>query len=141
MFICVTEIDSKTKILCTQEPMRNGPSLPEIKGLVLDWADLSTWPVETNNSGVLLRAPKYYGTCDDDAATNVSGMLDILTQEEYRTKKHDEFFARKPFNSWIWDAETFTWSSPISYPNDGGKYMWDEPSISWQPVNAPKIVG
>jgi hypothetical protein len=44
--IVLTEVDAKTKVLCTVEPQRTGPSMPKIKGLVLDWADKSTWPVE-----------------------------------------------------------------------------------------------
>jgi hypothetical protein len=44
--IVLTEVDAKTKVPCTVEPQRTGPSMPKIKGLVLDWADKSTWPVE-----------------------------------------------------------------------------------------------
>jgi hypothetical protein len=44
--IVLTEVDAKTKVPCTVEPQRTGPSMPKIKGLVLDWVDKSTWPVE-----------------------------------------------------------------------------------------------
>jgi hypothetical protein len=44
--ICVTEVDAVTKIPCTVEPQRTGPSMPEVKGLQFKWADKSTWPVE-----------------------------------------------------------------------------------------------
>lgn len=129
--VCITEVDAVTKIPCTVEPQRTGPSMPNLKGLQLDWADKSTWPVELAQDGTYLRAPKYYGTCDDDADTNISGVLEILTEQEWLQRKHDEFYARQPYSSWIWNAETFVWSSPIPYPEDGKSYYWDENTVSW----------
>jgi hypothetical protein len=49
--IVLTEVDAKTKVPCTVEPQRTGPSMPKIKGLVLDWVDKSTWPVELAPTG------------------------------------------------------------------------------------------
>ena len=129
--ICITEVDALTKIPCTVEPQRTGPSMPNIKGLVLDWADKTTWPVELAEDGTYIRAPKYYATCDDDANTSIDGVLEVITEVEWLQRKHDEFYARKPYNSWTWDAETFVWSSPTSYPTDGKVYSWDENTLSW----------
>jgi hypothetical protein len=135
--IVITEVDVKTKVPCTVEPQRTGPSMPQIKGLVLDWADKSTWPVEINSTGKYLRAPKYYGTCDDDADLTVAGVLEELTQVEWTTRKHDEFYARQPYPSWVWNSFDFTWSSPVPYPEDAGtgeppkRYTWDEETTSW----------
>ncbi len=89
-YIVITEVDAITKIPCTVAPQRTGPSMPAIKGLQLDWADKSTWPVELAQDGSYLRAPKYYGTCDDDADTNIAGVLQVLTQDEYNTAKATE---------------------------------------------------
>jgi len=136
-YICVTEVDAKTKIPCTVEPQRTGPSMPAIKGLQLDWADKSTWPVEVAQDGKYLRAPKYYGTCDDDADTTIAGVLEVLTEQEWMQRKHDEFYARQPYPSWTWDAETFVWSSPVPYPEgaENWEYRWDEETTSWVEVN------
>jgi hypothetical protein len=139
MYICVTEVDAITKIPCTVEPQRTGPSMPEIKGLQIFWSNSSTWPVELNENGTYLRAPKYYGTCDDDADTNIVGVLQILTQEEYQTLKVAEHEARKPFPSWIGYLDTMTWSAPVSRPvnaiiNGGNvRYRWDEATVNWIP--------
>lgn len=131
-YIVVTEVDAKTKIPCTVEPQRKGPSIPNIKGLVLEWADKSTWPVELGLNGVYTRAPKYYGMCDDDADLSVGGVLEELTQVEWINRKHDEFYARQPYPSWVWNSFTFTWSSPVPYPEDTEfEYRWDEPTVSW----------
>lgn len=134
-YIVITEVDAITKILCTVEPQRTGPSMPVIKGLQLDWADESTWPVELAQDGTYLRAPKYYGTCDDDADLTVAGVLEVITEQEWMQRKRDEFYARQPYPSWAFDETTFVWSSPAPYPTDGKYYRWDEPTVSWVEVS------
>jgi hypothetical protein len=131
MFICVTEVDSKTKIPCIVEPQRTGPSMPDVKGFKPEWADKSSWPVELAPDGKYLRAPKYYGTCDDDADTTVAGVLEVLTEEDYYARKQAEFEARRPFPSWLWDEDNGQWVPPVPYPDDGKMYRWDEDSVSW----------
>jgi hypothetical protein len=38
----------------------------------------------------------------------------------------------KPYPSWSWiDGQ---WTPPAPYPNDGGRYSWDESSLGWGPV-------
>lgn len=139
MYICVTEIDKETKILCTIEPQRTGPSMPEIKGLKHEWNDSSTWPVELLSDGTYLRAPKYYGTCDDDADVSISGVLQVLTEDEYNALKVVEHEARKPYPSWIGYLDTMSWSAPVARPVDaiinGGnvRYQWDETIVNWVP--------
>ena len=44
MYICITEIDAVTKIVCTAEPQRTGPSMPAVKGYTHLWHDSSTYP-------------------------------------------------------------------------------------------------
>ena len=43
----------------------------------------------------------------------------------------DAFIAPKPFNSWILNESTCIWESPVTYPNDGNMYAWDEETTSW----------
>ena len=59
MYICITEVDAVTKIVCTAEPQRTGPSMPNVKGWTYLWSDSSTWPVSTAPDGTYLRAPRY----------------------------------------------------------------------------------
>ena len=133
-YICVTNIDADTGVICTSEPMRTGPSMPAVKGLRLDWANESVWPVACNPDGSYATAPKYYGVCDDDADLTIAGVLEVIAESEWAQRKHDEFYARQPFPSWVWNAETFTWSSPTPYPNDGKQYRWSESTLSWVEV-------
>jgi hypothetical protein len=111
--------------------------MPDVKGWVHIWHDQSTWPVEVASDGTYLRAPKYYGTCDDDADTTISGVLQVLTEAEYTAAKIAEHEARKPYPSWIGYLDTMTWSAPVSRPIDavinGGnkRYQWDEATVNW----------
>jgi hypothetical protein len=135
--ICITEVDAVTKIPCTIEPQRTGPSMPFIKGFVHVWHDSSTWPVEVAPDGTYLRAPKYYGTCDDDADTTIAGVLQVLTEEEYNAARAAEHEARRPYPSWIGYLDTMTWGAPVPRPVDailnGGnvRYRWDEATVNW----------
>lgn len=137
--VCVTEVDSQTKVPCTVEPQRTGPSMPDVKGLKIVWVDKSTWPVELAADGTYLRAPKYYGTCDDDADTTIAGVLEVLTETEWNDRRVAELEALRPYPSWIGYLDTMTWGPPVPRPADaimnGGnvRYQWDEASLSWVP--------
>jgi hypothetical protein len=139
MYICITEVDAVTKIVCTAEPQRTGPSMPAIKGWTHIWHDQSTWPVPTSSDGTYLRAPRYYGTCDADADLNIAGVLQVLTEAEFNAAKVAEHEARKPYPSWIGYIDTMTWAAPVARPADaimnGGnvRYQWDEATVNWIP--------
>ncbi len=51
----------------------------------------------------------------------------------YYDKSLDAFIPPKPtqFPSWIFDENTCRWQPPISKPNDGNPYKWDEDTTSW----------
>lgn len=132
--ICLTEVDAVTKIVCTSAPQRTGPSMPAVKGWVHLWHDSSTWPIATASDGTYLRAPRYYGTCDDDADTTIVGVLQVLTEEEYASARTAEYQARKPYPSWVGNEETMTWDAPTPCPQDDKQYYWDEPTTSWAEV-------
>ena len=46
----------------------------------------------------------------------------------------DAFIAPKPFPSWTLDEETCLWDAPVAYPTDGGLYIWNESTQSWDIV-------
>tara|TARA_R110000868_G_scaffold117574_2_gene312072 strand:+ start:2559 stop:2984 length:426 start_codon:yes stop_codon:yes gene_type:complete len=140
MHIVVTEVDAVTKIPCTVEPQRTGPSMPNVKGLQIIWQDKSTWPVSTDSTGTYLRAPKYYGTCDADADLNIAGVLEVLSETEWNERRVAEHNATKPYPSWIGYLDTMSWSAPVARPVDavmnGGnvRYQWDEATVNWIPA-------
>ena len=139
MYIVITEVDALTRILCTVEPQRAGPDMPAVKGLKIIWTDQSTWPVSTDATGTYLRAPKYYGTCDDDADTTIPGVLEVLTEADWNERRVAEHEARRPYPSWIGYLDTMSWGAPVPRPVDaimnGGNvaYQWDEETLSWVP--------
>jgi len=130
-YISITQIDAVTGVLCTDAPMRTGPSYPQIKGCFIEFNDESTWPITTTPEGAHTKAPLFYGYCDDDADLSVVGVVATYTQDEYLAIKTAEHQARKPFSSWIGDLETMSWHSPTPYPLGNDPYYWDEPSQSW----------
>lgn len=43
----------------------------------------------------------------------------------------DAFIPPKPYNSWLLNEETCNWYPPVSYPDDGAAYSWNEETLSW----------
>jgi len=43
----------------------------------------------------------------------------------------DAFIPPSPYASWILNEDTCLWESPISLPNDGKSYNWDEAQLQW----------
>jgi hypothetical protein len=43
----------------------------------------------------------------------------------------DAFIPPQPFPSWILDEETCRWEAPVTYPDDGVMYEWDEETTNW----------
>ena len=41
------------------------------------------------------------------------------------------FIAPKPYNSWVLDEDTCRWEAPVAYPDDDGRYTWNESTLSW----------
>jgi hypothetical protein len=46
----------------------------------------------------------------------------------------DAFIAPKPYNSWVLDETICQWKAPVEYPTNGGRYLWNEETQSWNEV-------
>ena len=132
MYIKLTNIDAQTGILCTEDPMRTGPAIPNVKGFEFIFQNESDFPIASNADGSLRTAPLLWGTCDDDADTSLTGVLKVLTEAEFNTDKEIEHQARKPYPSWVGNINTMSWEAPTPYPQDDKQYYWDEPTVSWK---------
>ena len=135
IYLSITQIDAATGIICTAEPMRTGPSFPQIKNFNIHWYNESTWPIATTPEGAYAVTPLYFGTCDDDANLNITGVVSTYTVEEYQTLRTAEHLARRPYPSWIGNEEDMTWSAPTPRPDDGKRYYWNEELITWVELN------
>jgi hypothetical protein len=47
-------------------------------------------------------------------------------------KTRDAFIPPKPYASWTLVEDTCQWTAPVTYPDDGKKYEWDEDTTSWK---------
>ncbi|WP_199905506.1 tail fiber assembly protein [Microvirgula aerodenitrificans] len=84
-YIRYTAVDYITRIPVTKAPARNGPDHPAISGLQFRFALESQYPTNV---------PMFYGTCDDDADTDIPGVLGVLTAEEHASAEVAEMEAR-----------------------------------------------
>ena len=50
-----------------------------------------------------------------------------FTYDEVR----DAFIPPKPYASWLLNDDTCLWDAPVSMPQDGKIYIWDEATLSW----------
>lgn len=48
--------------------------------------------------------------------------------------QRDAFIPPKPYASWTLDDQTCLWNAPVAYPDDGGRYTWDEQTTAWVAV-------
>lgn len=46
-------------------------------------------------------------------------------------RTNDVFYTQQPYASWTLNETTWTWESPVPYPEDDKIYHWDEPTTSW----------
>lgn len=43
----------------------------------------------------------------------------------------NKFIDFKPWDSWIFNEETYEWESPLGEAPQDGVYRWDEESLTW----------
>ena len=91
-YIKFTYVDAITGISIASEPAANGPVFPPVAGLEFVWARESAYPTDV---------PEFFGTCPDDADTQVDGVLGVYLQADWETMREDEMRARNPVPSQV----------------------------------------
>jgi hypothetical protein len=43
----------------------------------------------------------------------------------------DAFIKPQPYTSWTLDESTCQWEAPVTMPDDGKEYKWDESTTNW----------
>ena len=86
-YIKFTYVDAVTGISIASEPAANGPVFPPVAGLEFAWARESRYPTDV---------PEFFGTCPNDADTQVDGVLGVYLQADWEQMREDEFRARNP---------------------------------------------
>lgn len=46
----------------------------------------------------------------------------------------DAFIPPQPYPSWVLNEQTCLWDAPITHPQDGKPYMWDEQTQTWTEI-------
>ena len=82
-----TYVDAVTGISIASEPAANGPVFPNVVGLEFAWARESRYPTDV---------PEFFGTCPEDADTQVDGVLGVYSQADWEAMREDEMRARNP---------------------------------------------
>ena len=49
-------------------------------------------------------------------------------------EEKDAFIPPQPFSSWTLNEESCLWESPLPYPDDGKKYIWNEELTNWTEI-------
>jgi len=94
-----------------------------------NWGSPSSWVQTSYNT----RGGKHYGQDgmeDSGVALRYNYAGAGFT---YDTSK-DAFIAPKPYPSWTLVSSTCQWESPVAYPSDGKRYIWDEDITNWVEV-------
>ena len=86
-YLKFTYVDAVTGISVASHPASNGPVFPPVAGLEFAWARESRYPTDV---------PEFFGTCPDDADTQVDGVLGVYLQSDWETMRDDEMRARTP---------------------------------------------
>ena len=86
-YIKFTYVDAITGISIASEPAINGPVFPNVAGLEFAWARESHYPTDV---------PEFFGTCSEDADTQVDGVLGVYLQADWEQMREDEMCARNP---------------------------------------------
>ena len=47
-------------------------------------------------------------------------------------EERDAFIPPKPFNKWVLNEDTCRWESPVPYPDDDKRYVWNDNKGVWE---------
>jgi hypothetical protein len=47
-------------------------------------------------------------------------------------EERDAFIPPKPFNKWVLNEDTCIWESPVPYPSDDKRYVWNDNQGVWE---------
>ena len=98
-YLKFTYVDAVTGISIASEPAANGPVFPNVVGLEFAWARESQYPTNV---------PEFFGTCPEDADTQVDGVLGVYLQADWETMREDEMRARGPQTQFEKDQSRYT---------------------------------
>jgi hypothetical protein len=90
------------------------------------WGDPATWIQTSYNT----RGGVHYSSDNlPDGGTSLRKNFAGIGYTYDSTR--DAFYAPQPFPSWVLNEDSCIWEAPVTYPDDGKMYLWDETTINW----------
>ena len=94
-----------------------------------NWGDPDTWiKTSYNTRGGVHYTPNSAGVPDDGTPLRKNYAGTGYTYDKGR----DAFIPPKIHTSWVLNEDKCIWEAPVSYPDDGNWYLWDEESLDWK---------
>ena len=87
--------------------------LKQLHGSKFNWKQMGEAPFTSNGETI---------------TRNYAGIN--FTYDESR----DAFIEPKVFNSWILNETTYRYEAPVTFPDDGNAYVWNEETTSWEEI-------
>jgi hypothetical protein len=84
-YLKFTYVDRTTGVSVATEPAMNGTKFPAVPGLAFVWARESAYPTPV---------PEFFGTCPDEANSDVPGVLGAFVESDWLQMQADEIRAR-----------------------------------------------
>ena len=85
MLIKFTYVDALTGVSMLDAPCANGPVLPRVPGIAIEFSNESEWPCDV---------PIFFGHCSAGSDPTSPGVIDVLTQEIFDTSRSAEMGRR-----------------------------------------------
>jgi hypothetical protein len=102
-------------------------------GNIVEKVEVVSNDIATNEQTGVDFLNNLYGTRDTWKQTSYNGNIRKnfagigYTYDQTR----DAFIPPKPFNSWTLNEDTCLWEAPVTYPDDGQAYKWNETDQQW----------
>ena len=81
---------------------------------------------------------KYGSLADEKGWVEITEGTNAGKGYSYDAKK-GTFLAPKPFESWVLDKKSNTWTAPVAKPQDGERYRWNESEKGWKKMEARTV--
>ena len=109
-----------------------------IRVVVIANEDITLEGIEDEATGVAF-CQSLFGADTQWAQTSYNGNIRLRYAGlgYWFDRQNDVFIAPKPYESWTLDPISYDWVAPVSRPDDGAMYIWDEASMSWNEIPLP----
>ena len=77
-----------------------------------------------------------YAWCEEGKCFKDKWVLRPMTHAEKVNKVRSVWLAKGGYASWVVNEETYEMQAPVTKPDDGQEYEWNEETVSWDVVES-----